>query len=64
MSLKLKAGEYLILEKKKYQIIELYISADTRDSINDKQIETIADRIKVSSRFKDKKVELDIPLIF
>jgi hypothetical protein len=61
-TLKLKAGEYLILDAKKYQIIELSVSAKSRNTNNDMQIETITNNIKISARLKAKKIELDIPL--
>jgi nitrogen-specific signal transduction histidine kinase len=63
-SLSLKTGEYLKIEDKKYQIIQLVISGDVFDVTNLKIVEEIAGEININiSNVDESKISIDIPMI-
>lgn len=61
--LKLKTGEFLQVAGKRFQILKLSISGETRANAKDALIEEISSNINVFTNFGEKEATLNIPLI-
>jgi uncharacterized Zn finger protein len=61
--LKLKTGEFLQVAGKRFQILKLKITGETRVTTKDALIEEISSNINVFTNFDEKEAELNIPLI-
>jgi len=61
--LKLKTGEFLQVAGKRFQILKLKITGETRVTSKDALIEEISANINVFTNFDEKEAELNIPLI-
>lgn len=63
IKLKLLFGEYIMIENKKYQIIELILKALNRNSDNDNELVELLNNTYISSIIKDDLIKLQIPLM-
>ncbi|MCV6608808.1 MAG: hypothetical protein OIF32_11380 [Campylobacterales bacterium] len=63
-TLSLKTGEYIKIDEKKYQIIQLTVVGDSFEKVNLKIIEEIALEININiNSVEEKKIVIDIPMI-
>lgn len=63
IKLKLLFGEYIMINDKKYQIIELIVKAPSRNSEYDDEIMTMINQTHITSIFKYDTIKLQIPLM-
>ncbi len=63
ISLRLKAGEYTIIDEKKYRTLELKMTALNRNQSYDKQINEFANSIYINTILNSKSAILIIPFI-
>ena len=61
--IKLKAGEFLYVGERKYQIIELSVGGDSRRAEQDSTIEQLAAAINMGTHFQSDRIALEIPMI-
>ncbi len=61
--LKLLIGEYIIIKEKKELVAQLIIKANGRYSANDRDIKEIAQSNLIDCIFKERSIELHIPMI-
>lgn len=61
--LKLKTGEFLQVTGKRFQILKLKVTGETRATSKDALIEEISSNINVFTNFNEKEAVLNIPLI-
>jgi hypothetical protein len=63
ITLKLLIGEHIIINEKRYSIVQLSILSDRRDEIKDSEISTLAKESFITSIFKNNSIILEIPLL-
>jgi len=63
VSLTLLLGEYIIIEEKRQQLIELAVKANGRYTDHDKEIREIAGSMQITPTLKEHSIHLHIPLI-
>jgi hypothetical protein len=61
--LRLKIGEYIKIGDEKYQVIQMEIKSNKRDTTNDNIIENLASKISIYPIFGEKSIILELPLI-
>jgi len=61
--LKLIVGEYILIDDKKHQIIELILKAPKRAFDYDEEIDRLANQTHISSSLKSEIIKFQIPLI-
>ncbi len=61
--LKLIVGEYILIDDKKHQIIELILKAPKRTIDNDEEINQLANQTHVTLSLKSEMIKFQIPLI-
>jgi len=61
--LKLIVGEYILIDDKKHQIIELILKAPKRTIDNDEEINQLANQTHVTLSLKPEMIKFQIPLI-
>ena len=63
ISLRIKAGEYTIINEKRYRTLELKMLSDKREQIYDKQISEFSNSIYINTLLNTKSAILIIPFI-
>ncbi|NPA50325.1 MAG: hypothetical protein GXO02_01695, partial [Epsilonproteobacteria bacterium] len=64
ISLKFLLGEHIVIEGKRYQLLELRVKGDSlRDKSDDLEIEIVAAKMNISTHFRDDEITLQIPFI-
>ncbi len=63
ITIKLIVGEYIIIQNKREQILQLSIQANIRDSVNDQMIQKMAQEIHILCLCKADSITLNIPFI-
>jgi len=63
ITLKIKIGELIVVNDKKYPIVLLKIESDQRDTANDIEITKITSNHFINAQFNDQAVQLEIPAI-
>ena len=63
INIKIKIGELIIVNKKRYPIILFILKSNHRDKEQDKEIQTIAIENYINIHFKDTSIILEIPAI-
>jgi len=63
IELKLKIGEKVLINKKRYQILNLKLSSDKRDTCCDKDIKDIAAKNFINSSIGENSISFEIPFI-
>lgn len=63
MRLTFLLGEYIIIDGKKEQLIQLHIKANTRFTHNDQPLHTLANKNHITCTFQPKEIYLHIPFI-
>jgi len=63
IELKIKLGERIAVQNKRYSILILEIKSDSRESIKDKALELIALQNHINAHFRKGSITLEIPAI-
>lgn len=63
ITLKIKLGERIAVQNKRYAILILEIKSDRRERIKDKELELIAFQNHINAHFKNSSITLEIPAI-
>lgn len=63
IEVKIKLGERIVVQGKRYSIIVLKLTSDTRAKEEDKELELLAHKSHINIHFKEKSILLEIPAI-
>jgi len=63
ISLKIVIGEFMIINNKRFTMIEFKLASDSRNTQNDQIIESIANELYIKSVFAPHSIKLEIPIL-